>query len=704
MSQKVINRRKFLKMSAAGAVGLVIASCAAPAAPTTDTTTGGETVATEAPAGDKAAPTAIPTQAASATPIPTIAEAQYKQAPMLDGMDLPPVEDRLPLNPLVLAPINAVGKYGGRIRSFSSWLGGHWEESQYGHSPLRWIDDGLGIAPGMCDTWEANADNTEWTLHIREGLKWSDGEPVTSADVMFWWDDLVLNPDHSDQPPDFGSAGGQLAQFEAVDDFTIKISYVEPSPLTGKRLAMWVNGNIGPRWIAPKHYLEQFHPTYNTAVTDFEEFNQKILFRQNPDCPTLSAWRCVEFNTAESIKWDRNPYYYAVDTEGNQLPYVDGIDETQVQDAQVQLTQIIQGSVDFSHFGGQTLADVSTLKQNEDAGNYTTLLWDSGSGTGQMYFWNYDTKDDMMRELYRNPSFKKGMSHAMDRATIQKVVYYNTGILTTGTMSPKAIEFNFNAEAQERYEKYRTAYVEYNVDLAKSLFEEAGLVMGSDGYYNYADGTDLQISVDIQADAGNEALAVLQILEQNWKDAGLNIVINQMPPAEFGPAWRIGEATFRTNWEVGDGPDHMVYPSWVVPNEQERWAPLCGALLMVQDTDAETADADMDPWERNPPRFNKEDPQYVGTAVETLQQIYEQAKIEVDELKRHQFVWDMLDIHYENVFYLGTVANYPRIIIASKDLDNVPTKEQLKLGGFVNPWIIPFPAVTNTETYYFKTA
>jgi peptide/nickel transport system substrate-binding protein len=190
MSKRAIkvSRRDFLFGSAMTAVGVALSACG-----------GGQPApATPVPANTKApsGPTAIPTSAATATPVPTLA-VEAKEAPALAELvaagTLPPLADRLPKVPLVLSPVDGIGQYGGRIRTFSSW-DGHWHECQYGHSPLRWIDDGMGIAPGMCDTWEANADNTEWTVHVREGLKWSDGEPCTVDDVLFWWNDLTLAP------------------------------------------------------------------------------------------------------------------------------------------------------------------------------------------------------------------------------------------------------------------------------------------------------------------------------------------------------------------------------------------------------------------------------------------------------------------------------------------------------------------------------
>ena len=708
MTAKKLTRREFLLMSATGIAGLGLAACA-PAATQAPAATSAP-AATNPPAAG-ATPTPIPTQAATATAVPT-AMATSNEPPALEQMvkdgKLPPLAERLPKVPLTLSPIDEVGKYGGRIRSFWPGAGwsGHFQESQYGHSPLRWIDDGLGIAPGMCDTWSANADNSEWTVHIREGLKWSDGEPCTVDDVLFWWEDLTqaTDPAHPDAVPDFGQdANGKLATFTKVDDYTLKIGYGTPSPLTAKRLAMWVNANIGPRWIAPKHYLQEFHPKYNTAMPDFKEFNTKAETWTNPDMPVLNAWMLTKYEASKTMTAERNPYYYCVDTEGNQLPYIDGEDWVGAADRQVELLLVRQGSVDHQHFHDFTLGDISLLKDSADAGDYDVYLWDSGSGTAMMYFWNYDTADDKLRELYRMPEFKQAMSYALDRETIQKTVYYGTGILTTGTMSPKAFEFNFNAEAQAYGKKARDIYAAYDPEKAKSMLDAIGCKVGADGKRTYPDGSKLEVRIDVQADANKECLDVLELAKKNWEDIGLNMITNQVTPTAFDEQWQSGQLTLRTNWEVGDGPDHLLYPSWVVPNEPTRWAPLCGRLLQFAGTPTEKLETDVNPWERKPPRFNKTDPAYVGTPIEEIHGIYAKAIIEPDEVKRASLVWDMWNIHEEQgPFFIGTVANYPRIIIVSRKLTNVPKKEQLKLGGFVNPWIIPYPAVTNTETWSYK--
>lgn len=713
MLQKKLSRREFLRLSALGAAGVALSACAKKEEEVAVEPTKAEVKATETKAAGPATPTPIPTTGPTATPVPTVEVSKYKEAPVLAALveagTLPPVDERLPKVPLVLAPIDEIGKYSSR-RWRTFWPGGGWsghfQESQYGHSALRWIDDGLGIAPGMCESWEANADNSEWTLHFREGLKWSDGEPCTVDDVLFWWNDLNQASDASypDGVPDFGQdAAGKLVQFIKVDDYTLTLKYGTPAPLTAKRLAMWVNANIGPRWIAPAHYLKQFHPKYNTAATSFEEFNTQATTWTNPEMPSLNAWVLTKYEAGKSMTAERNPYYYAVDTEGNQLPYIDGQDWITFLDKEVELLQIRQGSIDHSHFHSQTLADIATLKGSADAGGYEVYLWDSGSGTAMMYFWNYDAKDDKVRELYRNPKFKQAVSFALDRASIQKVVYYNTGILTTGTMSPKAFEFNFNAQAQEYFKKARDVYAAYDPDKAKALLDEVGCKVGSDGFRTMPDGSPLEYRIDVPADAGKECVDVMEMAKKNWEAVGLNVIVNQVTPTAFSEEWFAGNLTNHTNWEVGDGPDHLLYPSWVVPNEPERWAPLCGRKLQFEGTEQENSEADKSPWDRQPPRFNSNDAAYKGSAIEKIHEIYRKAIIEPDEIKRAEFVWQMWDIHIsDGPFFIGTVANYPRIIIKSKQMTNVPTKEQLKLGGFVNPWIIPYPAVTNTETWSWK--
>lgn len=244
-------------------------------------------------------------------------------AKMVQDGTLPPVDQRLPKNPYTpphdwLQP----GKYGGVLNKAyrtDAWgTTGLIHEMQYGTSPLRYLKDGLAIGPGLAESWEANADASEWTFKLREGVKWSDGEPLTTKDIMFWWESIVggngketefpagLKP--FENPPDEARSGkGTLMTLSAPDDYTFTMKFDAPAPLTADRLAMWVNGFIGPTWIVPRHYMEQFNPVlHNDTNADWTNHQQKFS-HNNVDYPRLTGWKLTTFEEGVRSVWERNP-------------------------------------------------------------------------------------------------------------------------------------------------------------------------------------------------------------------------------------------------------------------------------------------------------------------------------------------------------------------------------------------------------------
>jgi peptide/nickel transport system substrate-binding protein len=707
-----LSRRHFLRLSAVGAASTLIAACGGPAATPPAANTPAAAPPTAAAGGGTVATPA-------ATTAPIAAPSTFKEAPALAEMvkagSLPPVDQRLPKNPYIPPqPWLTTGKYGGVVQTTANWEWGVQHimlESQYGHSPLRWLKDGLEIGPGWAESWEHNDDTSKWTFHMREGIKWSDGQPFTTADIMYWWNDMINNPDNtaSNTPPDEARSGkGTLAKFTAVDDYTLEIAFDAPAPLTADRLAMWVNGFIGPRWVAPAHYMKQFHPKYNTAVKDYKDHDLKIDAGQNPDVPTLNGWKLKEYQEGVRSVWERNPYYWVVDKEGNQLPYIDGVVVTGFQDKEVQKLAFLDGKVDWDHFHSLTLSDVSALKQAQEKTKIDARFWDSGSGTASMFFFSQDYNDEKYRTLFREPKFRKALSLAYNRATAQKSIYFNTGELTTGTLSPKAIEYNINDQGKQVYASWRDSANKYDPEAAKALLDEIGVKAGADGKRTFPDGSPLKITLDHQADAGPEHIAKNELLAKDWQAIGIDAVLNPHPPQGWDDEWKAGKTMSTTAWEVGDGPNHLVYPQWLVPIEWQRWAPLQGTFYSLRGTPKvsdkleELTEKDKNPWERTPPRLEPEK----GGPIEKLWQIYDQSKVEPDPMKRHALVWDMIKIHVEQgPFYIGTVANYPRIILVKEGLMNVPTGDDLKawgLGGFVNPWIHPTPAVYEPGAWFFS--
>ncbi|GAA2759926.1 ABC transporter substrate-binding protein [Actinopolymorpha rutila] len=636
------------------------------------------------------------------------------EAPMLADQvkagKLPELAKRVPSSPYVvphkwLEP----AKYGGNLNILVPETNDlQILEYMYGHSLLRFLNDALDIGPGLVENFESNEDASEWTLHFRKGLHWSDGQPWTTADIMFWWEDMVLNTEHTEVPPDEAKSGkGTVMKMTAPDENTLVLTYDAAAPLTPMRLAGYVNRGNGSTWMEPKHYLKQYHPRYNKSVAKNwasadGEFEKKRNQVQTPGCPVMTGWVLKSYKEGRQAVWERNPYYWVVDREGRQLPNVDQITFRANKDVEVGKLQIQQGKVDYVHgpFTGLTLGDVSGFKQTQKRSGMDTFFWDSGTGTGSMFFFNYDYEDPKMRALVRKPKFRQALSYAYKREDARKQIYFNTGELSTGTMSPKAKEYQSGAEGQKIYKQWRDSYVKYDPAKAKALLDELGVKdTNGDGKREMPDGSPLAIRLDFPADTGDEHQQKNNLLKRDWEAVGLTVKLNPVAPEGYGDQWANGRLASQCAWEVSSGPDHLAQVAWMVPVESSRWAPLEGQMYNLRGTPAEKEQLDVDPFKRTPPRMAPEK----GGPIERLWKLYDQAKLEPDEIKRRQIAFQMVKIHIdEGPFFMGTIANTPAVMLTHKDLRNVPRKENLAQGGFVNPWQHPTPAVYDPETYFWQ--
>ncbi len=721
-----LDRRRFLRTSALAAAGTLLAACgratigSSPTERATEgprsanpTTTGRQistTKATSAPAGTAAAPRRLDFQVAR----PLSPPSSFKESPQLASLvkagKLPPIEKRLPENPYVvphewLKP----GKYSGTMHwicsDTSDWATTHHvQESMYGHSPLRWLKDGLEIGLGLAESWEASEDQSEWTFHFRKGLKWSDGAPWTVNDILFWWEDEVGVPELNQSPPDdFLSGKGTPATLRKVDDYTLAVKFDAPSPLFAERAAMWTKRGIGPQWMDPKHYMQQFHIKYNKKLNPkkwTDNFFAKQDWATNPDNPVMTGWKLKQYKKGQYSVWERNPYYWCIDRWGHQLPFIDGIVMTNVQDPQVMRLNIQQGKADWVHgaFVGLTLADVSTIKSSQSKNQLDIRYWDSGSGTGFNILWNYDYAEPKVRRVIRDPRFRKAMSHAFDRARIRKVVYYNTGEPTTGTYSPKCLQFHVG-KGPRVYLDWRDSAVTYDPEGARRTLDELGLKdVNGDGWRELPDGSPLRVTLDYPGSSMPSASDPFELLAKDWQAVGVNAKPNPINPTAYETLWESGKAMTK-QWECSGSMGIVISPVWMMPIEPSRWAPLEGQWYALKATGKDKQELNTDPWHRHPPRVAPER----GGPIDRLLRLYEAARVEVDPVQRNNMCWEMIRIHEEyGPFFMGSVANTPQMELVRLGLGNVPRREDLAQHGFVNDWEYPTPAAYDPEAWYWE--
>src|SRR5262245_25052008 len=199
----------------------------------------------------------------------------FKEAPQLAELvkagKLPPVQERIGQDPLVIKPLREIGRYGGTWRR--GFTGAF--DTSNGHrtaqnDKLLYYDyTGTKIVPNIARAWEVSKDGKVTTLSLRRGMRWSDGQPFTADDFVFWFEDCYQNKDLVPTPLSVMTINGKPIAIKKVDVSTIQFDCPEPYFALPTVLAsVWGIGHharfgrFALGGFAPAHYLKQFHPKY----------------------------------------------------------------------------------------------------------------------------------------------------------------------------------------------------------------------------------------------------------------------------------------------------------------------------------------------------------------------------------------------------------------------------------------------------------
>ncbi len=580
--------------------------------------------------------------------------------------------ERLPKEPMVITPIERVGQYGGQWRTGLVGSGDTpWLDRTMGYESLvRWDAEWKQLVPDIARKFEVSPDGRTFTFALREGMKWSDGRPFTADDLVFWYEDVVSNAELTKSKPAWFTTAGKLGKIEKADQYTIRMVFEQPHGTLLKRLSM--NG-AGGNYLVPAHYAKQFHIKHNKDGVDKLVADQKLadwvaLYQKmigttqgvgnarwyNQEMPTLFAWAINgAYGQGTRLTAKRNPYYWKVDTEGNQLPYLDEIVYDMVNEAEVLVLKALNGEIEMMDRHIATPANKPVFTDNKAKGNYDFFTTVPDSMNTFIVLFNFNHKDPAMREIIRNPKFRIGLSHAINRQEIIDVVYVGQG--QPWQAAPKK-------ESPYYHERLATQYLEYNVAKANQLLDEAGLPKGPNGIRLRPDGKPLQMTWEV---VGNNQpwIDTVNLIKKDWAAVGVDINVK----AEERTLRQQRVTAYEhdvTNWGGDGGIDAILGPYWYLAYASfNSFATGWALWYETRGTGGE---------EPTPP-------------AKQQMELYDQIQITPDDGKQRELMKQLLDIAADQFWIMGVSLPANGYGIVKNNFKNVP-KQMFSSGQeFCNP-------------------
>jgi peptide/nickel transport system substrate-binding protein len=613
-----------------------------------------------------------------------------KEAPALAQLvkagKLPPLEQRLPKNPLVVKPVEKVGQYGGTWRY--AHVGTHLQEitRPVGYEPLvRWSPGWSDVVPGVAESWTVSPDAKVYTFKLREGMKWSDGQPFTADDVLFVYEDIIMNDKLTPTKPRWVRDGGKV---EKVDALTVRVTLGQPDGLYLLNLA----GEPEPQYtMNPKHYLSKFMPKYNPKADEeakaagFSDWVTWIdskrqgpanmsSYWSNPDMPSLHAWifttppgKGVTRAVAE-----RNPYYWKVDTEGKQLPYMDRVTIDIFNDVESLVLKVSNGEIDMMDQFFALPANKPVIFDNQKRGDYHFYKTIPTFPNTAVIDFNFNHKDPVKREVFRDKNFRIGMSYAINRKEIIDLVYLGEGEPHQAAPLPGTPFYN---------EKLAKQYTEYNPELAAKYLDQAGLdKKDAQGFRLGPDGKPFVLVFHVM-NFHIDIPDATQLIAKHWNKVGVKteVRVSERNLWEEQVRQQVDFDVTMHKFGGGYGMAIVLDPRYYFPfNGNSMYAPAWQL------------------WWNNPSGTgSKYKPEEPPEYVKKQQAMYDEIRKTGDSAKQMQLMKDILAIAQEQFYVIGISTDPPGYGVVKNNMKNVPASMPWS-------WIYPHPAPDNPCQFFFE--
>ena len=622
---------------------------------------------------------------------------EFHQTPALDAPvkagKLPPVGERVSDEPFVVQPVEAVGKYGGVLQVLSVY--GSISTARI----LAHDRDYKSICPDLAKEWRFSDGGKTLTLTLRRGLRWSDGEPFTADDIMFWYEDILQNKDLFPEYPRELVVAGELIKIEKLDNCTVRITAKAPIPLLELHLAHWRGQQSG--FYECKHHMKQFHPRYvgreeadkKAVAAGFTRWDELFRYRQhspeNPSgeggakCPTMGPYVFESFSTTRETLI-RNPYYWKVDTDGKQLPYIDRVVIHKAMTGEVAKLKLMSGEIDLDIGLILALEDAPALMEYQSRGGYRALVWKLLWGSVVRYAFNLTHDDPVKRKLFSDYRFRLALSLAIDRQEINDNIFFGKAVCSQATVIPDKKYSSYFEDA------FRTAGTEIDPVTGKlepmkakaeadRLLDEIGLTKRDrEGCRLGPDGKELTLWLYHPGDWSGR-LSIHELVREYWAEVGIRLKIKTIGRDAKYPTLKTGK--FDVMYWHMDGVCDVRLPTMpyaFVPMDDENrtiWGPKWSRWYVSQG------------------RSGEEPPEEVKKLFHLYQQMERAVTLE-DRIKAGRGI---LRSQAENLWSIGTVSFPPTIVIAGKKLRNVPEEAPMAWDTF---YIAPLPP----EAFWFDDA
>jgi peptide/nickel transport system substrate-binding protein len=578
--------------------------------------------------------------------------AQSKEPPALEeeikAGKLPPLAKRLPEKPLLVKPVQS-GQYGG---SMNMLIGRSRDVRMlvvYGYARLVGYDQDFKIVPDILESIEVK-DERVFTMKLRRGHRWSDGQPFTADDFRYFWEDVANDKELSPTgPPSDLLVNGEAPKVEYPDKFTVRYSWSKPNADFLPRMA-----GASPLFIyRPAHYLKNFHRKYNKKVEEaaankrgwaaVHNREDNMYQYDNPKLPTLQPWINVTKPPADRFVAVRNPFFHRVDGEGRQLPYIDRI-VMQVAEGKLIPAKTGAGESDLQARDVQ-FNNYTFLKKGEKTNNYRTFLWKTVRGSHFALFPNLNVNDPVWKALLRDARFRHALSLAIDRGQVNQVLYFGLAQESNDTVV---------AESPLYKKEYQTRWAQYDKKQAAKLLDDLNLKRGPDGMRRLPDGRPLEIIVETAGES-TEQTDVLEMIRETWREVGIKLFPKPSQREVLRNRVFSGEALMSVWSGIENGMANAdVSPEELAPtNQQQLQWPKFGQHFETSGKSGEAPDM---------------------PEVAELLKLNAAWRAATTREERTKIWHRMLAIHSEQQYVIGVVNGVSQPVVVRNTLKNVPEK------------------------------